>query len=377
VGVSSCVNVSDVKSALSSAQLQKLINQYDGKWLTTGERKQSAQQVVEQIFTKPMKPAVYFSVADVEEEKLWRHYALNFSHYTHFTSPIRRYADVLVHRLLSVSLKEDPMTWEGTVASAQINYRHSPLSTKNRALASAEAPEAPEAKCSKTKNTEEKRKKKGAPPKIREGALFIEDDPDVAAVKGPSGSFVSRQCERCNQRKENAKSASQMSGKAFLCRFLDNLKSNSDEDFANRARTTVGTVMGIGTGSFDVYVPMLGKEYRVFCNDMADKHCLYVPEGKQRDSALKYEVKILKAEISQAGEDGGAGDVTSMQTKCISIEYERRPRLPPSEEDEDQRESVTVTSSLVLFDVVRVEMMVSTSVPVEPKLRLACDLDSF
>lgn len=35
------------------------------------------------------------------------HYGLHFDFYTHFTSPIRRYSDVLVHRILEKNLKED------------------------------------------------------------------------------------------------------------------------------------------------------------------------------------------------------------------------------------------------------------------------------
>lgn len=39
--------------------------------------------------TKPMQLALYFATGEHGESQ-WRHYALNFERYTHFTSPIRR-----------------------------------------------------------------------------------------------------------------------------------------------------------------------------------------------------------------------------------------------------------------------------------------------
>ncbi|XP_060062456.1 DIS3-like exonuclease 2 [Ylistrum balloti] len=61
-------------------------------------------QVLIALTSKPMKMAMYFCNGSLTDELLYRHYALNVPLYTHFTSPIRRYPDVLVHRALSSAL---------------------------------------------------------------------------------------------------------------------------------------------------------------------------------------------------------------------------------------------------------------------------------
>jgi ribonuclease R len=57
------------------------------------------QRVLEQLGIRTMAKAVYTS------ENIG-HYGLGFSHYCHFTSPIRRYPDILVHRVLSGILED-------------------------------------------------------------------------------------------------------------------------------------------------------------------------------------------------------------------------------------------------------------------------------
>lgn len=58
------------------------------------------------LATRCMLQAVYFPSGTLQKDDFC-HYGLAVPLYTHFTSPIRRYADIIVHRLLAVSCGAD------------------------------------------------------------------------------------------------------------------------------------------------------------------------------------------------------------------------------------------------------------------------------
>ena len=71
-------------NGVSSRELQKLLDRVKGSEVET---------LINEVALRSMAKAVY-------SEKNIGHYGLAFNYYTHFTSPIRRYPDLVVHRLL-------------------------------------------------------------------------------------------------------------------------------------------------------------------------------------------------------------------------------------------------------------------------------------
>ncbi len=74
----------NVSSGVTSRALQKLLNDVKGK---------EEENVINEVAIRSMAKAIY------SEENIG-HFGLGFKYYTHFTSPIRRYPDLIVHRLL-------------------------------------------------------------------------------------------------------------------------------------------------------------------------------------------------------------------------------------------------------------------------------------
>jgi DIS3-like exonuclease 2 len=107
----------------SSSSLQRSLSTLQSN-ASSGRSADLILQVITSLLMKPMNRAKYLIAGDNRSSakkqsaplasassptllSRWRHYALSIPYYTHFTSPIRRYADVMVHRLLEEGLQRE------------------------------------------------------------------------------------------------------------------------------------------------------------------------------------------------------------------------------------------------------------------------------
>ncbi|MGQ9818928.1 MAG: ribonuclease R [Candidatus Kapaibacteriales bacterium] len=76
----------EAKNLTSSRSINNFLNKFDGK---------PEKPIVHQMLIRAMQKAIY-------SNENFGHFGLGFRYYTHFTSPIRRYPDLIVHRLLKL-----------------------------------------------------------------------------------------------------------------------------------------------------------------------------------------------------------------------------------------------------------------------------------
>lgn len=87
------------------------------------------QKVIQRMVMRSLPPAIYQTQPD-------NHFGLAYDHYTHFTSPIRRYPDLLIHRALlsAINAGEDPPVADGLAAIGKLcseNERRADLAARD------------------------------------------------------------------------------------------------------------------------------------------------------------------------------------------------------------------------------------------------------
>ncbi|XP_022099659.1 DIS3-like exonuclease 1 isoform X2 [Acanthaster planci] len=87
-------------------------------------------KILRSLAIKAMSKALYFSTGSLPMDQFF-HYGLALDRYTHFTSPIRRHADIIVHRLLIAAISKDHDGGQGLPGNSEleelcghINDRH-------------------------------------------------------------------------------------------------------------------------------------------------------------------------------------------------------------------------------------------------------------
>ncbi|XP_008308916.1 DIS3-like exonuclease 1 [Cynoglossus semilaevis] len=94
-------------------------------------------RLLRMMTTQAMSEALYFSTGALTVPEFY-HYGLALDCYTHFTSPIRRYADMVVHRLLTAAIAEEKALSKMLASNKEVEQMSQHINKKNRAAKRAQ-----------------------------------------------------------------------------------------------------------------------------------------------------------------------------------------------------------------------------------------------
>lgn len=289
------------------------------------------RDVMMALCVKPLKRAQYYCSGDetVTVSEMG-HYALSVPLYTHFTSPIRRYCDLIVHRLLDGACKRVASNSSANIPLLQTlgKYRIKP-------------------NVSLVDELVDQKKTGGDGNDAIHSSIedVVEEEDEMDRLYNVER--VMEIAANCNMRKDSSKNAQDSSQRLFLCAHLTRQASlNPNAEFIEE-----GIVCKVANRSFDVLIPNCGMDKRCWVEDLVEKDLVFGCEFNELKSILTIHWKPLGGAGSDGGVGGKGGNSLLQQMGSLSLSNN-------NDSTSDVGSGSGVVQQIQVFEKVKVSLVV-------------------